>query len=60
MMFGGEFLTLVDRYKLNRKIKMIISSTDNEVAQNLNKSNISSLAKPVRKAELKKNNSLSI
>jgi len=53
MMNGCEFIKLVDNYKLGRDIKLIISSTDNEIIKSNNIKNVEFINKPVSKSNIK-------
>jgi len=52
MMDGSDLIKLVNRYKLGRHIKLIISSTDNELLKS-NIQNVEFLNKPIRKSDIK-------
>jgi len=52
MMEGRDFLNMVNKYKLEREIKLVISSTDNEILKTLNVKEIDFLNKPAKKTDI--------
>ena len=53
MMDGCDFVNLVERYRLGRDIKLMISSTDNEILKDRGLKFVDFLNKPASKIDIK-------